>query len=324
MSLEKVGDGYGSVGGEFERYHRGFVSQGKLWLFAKKYFEQPTHNWGHYVTFQGSYALSFCLEGKTWNRIDIPAVSNEENLAEELFVANDNIYMLLFTNFGAVEVKSLHKWNGESFVPVYIEAPQAVTGLEPTSRVEFFAAISANDGPEVYFVCNGEGIKVYKLTLNDDSACIEHLTDIDEETNGIRGQAVFAYTDGKEVAVGFGVHGCGFRWERSSFFAVDINTKAARCIEVPGDYDSAPKFCFSGTQALSVHPECGSWIHATGSNQVGMCDSKYDGSVWKLTNIFTSPEWVKIDGEIPEGGVIVPYKNEFYNVGQDEVTKFTV
>ncbi|KHJ77290.1 hypothetical protein OESDEN_23090, partial [Oesophagostomum dentatum] len=119
MVFEKVGDSYKNAVSEPCDYNHALIVGDKIWLFGKKFVSQPTFNWGHHVAFPGTYAVAFDTASNKWeDPHTFHALTNEENVDEVMFVFDGAIHALLYTSFGEVSLKSLHKWTGSSFESV--------------------------------------------------------------------------------------------------------------------------------------------------------------------------------------------------------------
>uniref|UniRef100_A0A914IHF8 Uncharacterized protein n=1 Tax=Globodera rostochiensis TaxID=31243 RepID=A0A914IHF8_GLORO len=90
-------------------YQESVICDDKLWLFGKKFLDQPTFHWGHYAVFGGGMFDYFDLISGQWGQSQsFQPVSIKENRDEIVFVFGTRIFLLLFVNFGAFNVDSLH------------------------------------------------------------------------------------------------------------------------------------------------------------------------------------------------------------------------
>uniref|UniRef100_A0A915A9C9 Uncharacterized protein n=1 Tax=Parascaris univalens TaxID=6257 RepID=A0A915A9C9_PARUN len=112
MSFEKIGEPAKAIFDNMETYHHSALLNDHLWIFSRKYKEQPLHNWGHRVSFCGGYSAYFDIGSKSWSsKVEYPSLSVEENLEEVLFMLNSNIFLLLYTQFGGINFERLLRWD---------------------------------------------------------------------------------------------------------------------------------------------------------------------------------------------------------------------
>ncbi|VDM74304.1 unnamed protein product [Strongylus vulgaris] len=263
MAFEKVGDSYKSAVAEQCDYNHALLVGDKIWLFGKKFVSQPTFNWGHHVGFVGSYAIAFNTADNKWeDSHTYPALSNEENVEEKMFVLNGAAHTLLYTAFGEVAMSSLHKWTGNSFEPVNLQSFAPIPGSEKSARVTMEVADSADESTKYIITTMEHQMRVARLTSSGDSATIEHLFDIPAEGILSLAQATSAVVSGERLLVCFGVHGCGFRWESGRIIACDLGSKSCQTLEISSD--PKPHWGFNGANGYGLLPS-GAWVHAAGS-----------------------------------------------------------
>uniref|UniRef100_A0A1I7UAK6 Pectate_lyase22 domain-containing protein n=1 Tax=Caenorhabditis tropicalis TaxID=1561998 RepID=A0A1I7UAK6_9PELO len=321
---ERIADGYGSLG-DFEDYHYTFVQDGKLTLVGQKYVAQPTHNWGHRVAFAGTYVLTFDKDTNQWERHDvISELASAENVGESLFVRDGKLYLLTFDNFGSIGFQKLFRWENNSFKELNLTAPEAIS-MSESQRTDVLAASGlSSDGATILLQKDDNcDIQIFSLTVDGDSATIEKTSQIPLDSNPLRGSPVLAETVGDKVLISYGVHGCGFRWERTRLFIFDLKSGTASHV----DFDSegkTPRFCFSGPHCSYVNKDTKSWIVAVGSVQVGMSGSEFYGAVWALKgNVFdedSKPTWVELPQTVEEGDHILDGFT-LYTITKQDVTK---
>ncbi|CAO4385001.1 unnamed protein product [Caenorhabditis nigoni] len=302
---EKIADGFGSLG-ELCDHHYAFVQDGKLTLVGRQYVAQQTHNWGHRVAFPGTYVLTFDKETNQWERHDFSELASDENLEESLFVRDGKLYLLTFLNFGAIEFKQLFKWEDHKFVEIKLTAPASKGIIESQKPDVIVASGVTSSGSNIVLARDDDGhIQIYSLTVDGDVATIGNTSKIDVDANPLRGQAVLAEVSGDKVLVSYGVHGCGFRWEKTRFFIVDLKTNTTRHVDIEGEYENLPRFGFTGPHCSFVNQDTKSWIVAAGSVLKGMHASEFNGEVWALKgNVFDEESkavWVKLPHNVDEG-----------------------
>uniref|UniRef100_A0A8R1I3F6 Uncharacterized protein n=2 Tax=Caenorhabditis japonica TaxID=281687 RepID=A0A8R1I3F6_CAEJA len=318
---QKIANGFGELG-PLEEYHYSFVQDGKLTLVGRKFVAQPTHNWGHRVAFAGTSVLTFDKGSQSWERHDFSELISEENVDETLFVRDDKLHLLVYTNFGAIEFKKLFRWENNTFVELKLTAP-ARKSLDEQHRTEFIAANGVTSKGETVLLVGEDGIQLYTLSVDGSSAHIAEPVSISREDKFLNGKPVLAEALGNQVLVSYGVHGCGFRWESSRFFVFNLDTKSVRAIEVKMDFSELPKYCFTGPKTSTVNPATNSWIVAAGSIQQGMTGSAHYGAVWALKNVFdesAEPTWVELPHTVDEGEHILDGL-DLYTVTKDAVSK---
>ncbi|EPB79704.1 hypothetical protein ANCCEY_01248 [Ancylostoma ceylanicum] len=323
MAFEKVGDSYKSAVAEPCDYNRALFVNDKIWLFGQKFVSQPTFNWGHHVAFAGTYGIAFNTANNKWEEPHtFSAVTNEENRSEAMFVFNGAVHMLLFTAFGGLAMSELHEWTGSSFKSVNLKSFAPIAASDKSARVTLVAAEGPDD-KTIYLISTMEHqMRVARLTASGDGATIDHLFDITADQRTSLAQATSGVVSGGRLLVSYGMHGCGFRWEKGSIIACDIEKKTCETLEITSD--PAPRWGFNGALGRGLMPS-GAWVHAGGSVPKGMSGSSFDGSIWELINLDSTPAWKQLDGSIPsdmEGEVVVDTKHgNVYSIGKTQIGK---
>ncbi|KAK6759388.1 hypothetical protein RB195_021150 [Necator americanus] len=323
MSCEKIGDSFKSTVSEPCDYNHALLVGEKIWVFGKKFVSQPTFNWGHNVAFAGTYGVAFNTTTNKWEEPHtFSPLSNEENLSEAMFVFNGAVHMLLFTAFGKLSMVSLHEWTGSSFKPVELQSFAAIPTSDSSSRVTLVVADGADDKTKYLISTVDHQMRVARLTSSGSGATVEHLFDIPPEQGIGLSQATSGVVAGKRLLVCFGTHGCGFRWENGRIIACDLENKTCETLDI--NTDSAPHWGFNGAIGYGFMPS-GSWVHACGSVPQGMTGSRYDGSIWELNNLDSTPSWKQLSSGFSsdmEGEVVVDTKHGVvYSVGKTQIGK---
>ncbi|VDP13741.1 unnamed protein product [Heligmosomoides polygyrus] len=317
MTCEKIGDALKSAVAEPCEYHHALLTGDHIWLFGQKFVNQPSHNWGHRVALAGTYGVAFNLANNKWEEPhNFPALSQEENVSEILFVLNNAVYILLFSAFGELSMKSVHKWSGKSWESVKLESFPTIAGADPAERVTMAVA----EGPHAdsrYLVSTvGRQIRVAHLKLSGDSMAITHVLDVPDDAAMMGAQAVSAVETGDRLLISYGVHGCGFRWEKNRFILCEPSQKKCTALQITSE--AAPKWGFNGAMNRYLSPS-GAWVHVGGSVPSGMTGSSFDGSVWALTNLGSNPTWHQLQGSIPSEGNVVIGSGRIVSVDQNGV-----
>uniref|UniRef100_A0A183C8B5 Group-specific protein n=1 Tax=Globodera pallida TaxID=36090 RepID=A0A183C8B5_GLOPA len=105
-------------------YQESVICDDKLWLFGKKFLDQPTFHWGHYAVFGGGMFDYFDLISGQWGQSQsFQPVSIKENRDEIVFVFGsrstpDGIYFISVSNSISVHFLTLSRWNGNVWVSV--------------------------------------------------------------------------------------------------------------------------------------------------------------------------------------------------------------
>ncbi|KAK5979198.1 hypothetical protein GCK32_004761 [Trichostrongylus colubriformis] len=216
MVSEKIGEPVKSVVSEPTDYHYALLAGDHVWMFGRPFFNQPSHNWGQRVALAGTYGVAFNLTNNKWEEPQkFPALTQEENVSEVLFVLNKTIYILLFSAFSELSMKSVHKWTGTAWEPVKLESFPKIAADDPSERVTMVVAEGPHEDSK-YLVSNtGRKIRVAQLTLSGGAVNIKHVLDVPEDAAMMSAQAVSAVEAGDRLLIAYGVHGCGFRWEKS-------------------------------------------------------------------------------------------------------------
>ncbi|KHJ84062.1 hypothetical protein OESDEN_16228 [Oesophagostomum dentatum] len=264
-----------------------------------------------------------------------------------MFVFDGAIHALLYTSFGEVSLKSLHKWTGSSFESVNLTGFSPIPASDSKSRVTMVVAEGLDDKTKYLISTVDHQMRVARLTSSGGGATAEHLFDIksDEQLLSVRtsyilghfgphllqnhhvpgfklAQATSAAAVDGRLLVCFGVHGCGFRWEKGRVIACDIENKSCQCLEITSE--PSPHWGFSGAHGYGLTPS-GSWIHAAGMVPRGMSGGSFEGSIWELNDLKSTPTWKKLENEIPsdmEGEVVIDAKNGVvYSIGKTQIGK---
>ncbi|CAJ0597194.1 unnamed protein product [Cylicocyclus nassatus] len=325
MVFEKIGDSHKGLVPENCQYDHALVAGDKIWVFGRRYEDQKSFNWGHRVAYVGTYAIAFNIAENKWEDAKpFPAVSTEQNLDENFFVHNGTPYMLLYAAFGSISLKSLYKWNGTSFEPVNLQGFDPISGSEKSVNVNLEIADSQDDNIKYIITTMEHRMRVARLTFSGNGAKAEHLFDIALDDGELAlAMATSAVVTGSRLLVSYGVTGCGFRWTAEGIVACDLNSK--NCEKLDINSDPKPHWGFSGAHSHALLPS-GSWIHAAGDIPQGMTGHVYDGSVWELNNLSSSPTWKKLEVEIPnkEDGeeiVVDPAHGTIYLIGKTQIGK---
>ncbi|KAH7720016.1 Protein F52E4.5 [Aphelenchoides avenae] len=305
MSFEKVADTPATVDAE---YHNTIANNGKIWLFSKKFVNQPSFNYGHHVSLAGGYSTFFDTTTNEWDaegKKDFPAISDREDAEELLFTFRAQIYMLLYSHFGGLQLISLYKFDEkkrawEKFADLEADAESQPKAADEKSRGSLILADGeAPDGRYlVSFV--GHQISVHLLRLSGSTPKVEFVGHIPGELNIRNLTPTSAAFSNGQVDITGGMTGCGFRWDPKHVLRLDVESKHAKLIEIDGDKAT---FGFSGARTHLVRPEMMSWLHVTGLTHTGMTGSAFNGDIWALTGLITDkPTWEKSGLTVPDVG----------------------
>ncbi|CAJ0597192.1 unnamed protein product [Cylicocyclus nassatus] len=321
--FEKIADSYKGLVPENCQFEYALVASDKIWVFGRRYEDQKTFDRGHIVAYVGTYAIAFNTAENKWEEAKpFPAISNEENLDEKLFVHNETPYMLLYAAFGSISLKSLHKWNGTSFEPVNLQSFDPISGSENSVNINLQIADSQDDNTKYIITTMEHRMRVARLTFTGNGAKAEHLFDISIDDGELASaEATSAVVTSSRLLVFYGVTDCGFRWTAERIIACNLSSK--NCEKLNINSDPRPPWEV-GARSHALLPS-GSWIHAAGGIRKGLTGSEYDGSVWELNNLSSSPTWKKLEVEIPskDGGEIVvdPAHGTIYLIGKTQISK---
>ncbi|CAI5454191.1 unnamed protein product [Caenorhabditis angaria] len=321
MEPEFLGQGYGSFEELYDTHHS-VILDGKVVLIGQKYVDQKAHNWGHRIAYAGTYLLTFDPETKEWTKKEFDQLSDKENYNEIIFTANNKLFILLVTNFGAIHFERLFEWTGSSWFELAMQRNVEKVEQDPAMNVYcYHMPGTTSDGKSVFVFTDQDGAyQVY--TLDTQTMQVDHAHTVSAENNHMRGKVITGAVHGNKALLSIGVSQCAFRWQNQTFTLVNLETNTSEEINIEGEWTTLPRYCYSGPSAVTVNPETGSWILAAGVLQVGMCDSEYYGAVWALKNAFESAgnEWKEVPGTVPEGITIADGVN-IYTVTKEQVTK---
>ncbi|KJH42457.1 hypothetical protein DICVIV_11568 [Dictyocaulus viviparus] len=163
----------------------------------------------------------------------------------------------------------------------------------PSDHVSMIVADGKNCKTKYLISTIGTTMRVERLIYATDGATIEHFMDIPADViTSPSGQAVSAVETDGQLLIFYGVHGCGFRWDNSRMLACDLSKKTCQSVEAR------------------------------------MTSSHYDGSIWGLQNLTSSPFWEHFRGEIPasmgDDVVIDDTHKIIYGIGKEGVGKVQI
>lgn len=103
---------------------------------------QPTFSYGHHVSLAGGYSTFFDTATNLWDaegKKEFAALSDREDAEELLFTFRAQIYVLLYSHFGGLQLFSLYKFDEkqrtwEKFADLEVRTYPGCTGVRfPTS-----------------------------------------------------------------------------------------------------------------------------------------------------------------------------------------------
>ncbi|CAJ0563998.1 unnamed protein product, partial [Mesorhabditis spiculigera] len=319
--MTKVGEGLKSVVPEPAEYYTTVFVDGKIWLFGLTYKDQKTHNWGHRVAFHGGHVVAFDVNSGTWEGpYEIPELSDEENQGELFFVRNNALHLLLYKEFLRFEPKALYTWDtaskswqGKTFS---MSGSAIADGCECNPAGVKLVDDEPSADTVTFFVNHGK-THLYEIDLN--SGHVSKRCDLNKEEI-INGAPVLGCKKDDKVYFFFAVHGCVYRWESGRLQALPLSGNGnPEPVQIQGE---PPHFGFTGSRFTHLRPN-GEWGHATGAQQVGMCDSRFVGDVHNVK--FGEPAvWEKSATTLEEAHKNIAYDystDTLYTISDEAVEK---
>ncbi|KAI3420437.1 hypothetical protein GPALN_003734 [Globodera pallida] len=297
-------------------YQESVICDDKLWLFGKKFLDQPTFHWGHYAVFGGGMFDYFDLISGQWGQSQsFQPVSIKENRDEIVFVFGSRIFLLLFVNFGVFNVDSLHcfdmvkgEWNKiADFKKNNTISEDVFEDCASTNATQRNSLIivkgSTPDG--IYFISVSNSISVHFLTLSSNFEWKTIGVLQPEELNFTRLKPTHAALIYPIIFIQGGMEMCGFRWQATSLIKFNLENKLSTINEFGTTDDGLrlqrPTFSYSGPRASAISRDNKQWLHFTGTNAVGISGTTFNGQLWALTDLNSDrPMWTKLPLEVPE------------------------
>ncbi|MFH4978082.1 hypothetical protein AB6A40_004791 [Gnathostoma spinigerum] len=267
-----------------EEYHYCHLAGGKLWLFSRKFVDQPKFSYGHRVAFTGGYVMYLDLSSKKWSgKMEFPAISTEENMEESIFVLGSDIYILLHTGFGGVTFKQLLRWNEEksAWTPVAhftVDPGCNTSSSSAETRCDCFVAVQSDSVKDsICIVTSVDGkLALHNLSISGTTARLSPIRPPDAVAESHMKSPVKAARWDDKVYVIYGEHGCGFHIEPMKWTCIKEDTKETFVCDLQGE---KPPFSFQGARGTGVLAS-GLWVHIIGSTSKGMGESTYNGEIW--------------------------------------------
>uniref|UniRef100_A0AC34FM94 Uncharacterized protein n=1 Tax=Panagrolaimus sp. ES5 TaxID=591445 RepID=A0AC34FM94_9BILA len=288
--------------------HYTLLTSDKLWLFSMKFHDQPNYNGGQRVTHKGGYSVYFDLKTQKWSKVEeFNALTMEEHVDELIFVHQDKICCLLYSNLGKIEFLQLAVFDiNERQFTMWNEFSNILVKAENEDE-SFKQKLILADGnlPDQsrLLVASIEGnLHLFKLSIDfsEKHASISPAAKYSEDE---RQSAMLIPTNAAvkddDVILEFASRaGCIVRWEPAKFDRLNVNEKHFERIEIR---EGPSNFSFMGAK-LTTLVEGDQWMHFCGNAQHGMTGRKFIGEVWTLEKAFTKmPEWKKVEGiEVPK------------------------
>uniref|UniRef100_A0A914PBC9 Uncharacterized protein n=1 Tax=Panagrolaimus davidi TaxID=227884 RepID=A0A914PBC9_9BILA len=304
MSFNRISD-YPKLESE---EHYTLLTSDKLWLFSRTFHDQPKYNGGQHVTHKGGYSVYFDLNTQKWSEVEeFNALTMEENVDELVFVHQDKICCLLYSNLGKIEFLQLAvfdvnerqftMWN--EFKNVSVKAEHE----DETFKQRLILADGTLPDNSRILIASIEGnLHLFKISI-DFSAKQASISSAAKYSQEERNSALLiptnAAVNNNQVILEFASRGgCLVRWEPTKFDRLTVEDKNFKRIEIK---EGPSNFSFMGAKLTSLVGD-DQWLHFCGNAQHGMTDRKFIGEVWNLDKAFSSePEWQKIEGiEVPK------------------------
>lgn len=324
MSFEKIGECANAAVVDADAYHHSAFVRDRIYLFSKKYVKQPSYNWGHRVSFAGGYSIFFNITDKKWSaKIDFPAISEEENMAESFFALNSKIFILLYRQFGGIEFHKLLFWNETRWQPVdsfQVASECNVKASKDTrSTLIDVRQESGISDSKLFLSVVDQTITILQLSFDDHSGSLSVLHTVPDAANPRQVIPIMAARWKENVFIIGGIHGCGFRIEPNSWIVSNENTKESKALQINGD---KPPFSYSGSRHTDVLPS-GLWVHSTGFTAHGMTGAVFSGEIWFLDLKQGNPSWTKSATVVPsvnrdETVIVLSDEGVIYVVNSEE------
>uniref|UniRef100_A0A0K0E1W2 Regulator n=1 Tax=Strongyloides stercoralis TaxID=6248 RepID=A0A0K0E1W2_STRER len=284
-----------------------YIVLGKyIFFFETKHFEQPSINWGHFITHRGGNFSIFDSEKNIFietgkDKID---VLDENELTEEIiFTCGENLYMLLYNKNKSVSFNKLYKWNMSTFSWEFtfsLTGDNNLKGKDNHGVAEVIIAKCCQDNKAYSIVSVCGDIVLFSIDVENGK--VENLFTYPSENNNLRSiitQAV--YHNGIVDCFG-GSHGCGFMHFYNKMFRLNIEKKEGTFIKL----GNGGLFGINVGHLTFIHyiKDKDSIIVKRGwTNGAGMGRITYDGSIWILENLQSEkPRWRKLFNTVSQIG----------------------
>uniref|UniRef100_A0A0N5C0Y0 DUF5050 domain-containing protein n=1 Tax=Strongyloides papillosus TaxID=174720 RepID=A0A0N5C0Y0_STREA len=278
----------------------------KIFFFETKHFEQPSLNWGHFISHRGGEFAIFDSDKKAFvetGKDTLEAIDDNELTEEAIFACDENLYMLLYTKNEGIHFTKLYKWDMSTFSWKSIHSLTGyvhVNDNEYNQQGQVVIAQSCEDN-KVHIVASLNGsISLYSIDLQNGT--VENLITFHKEKNDLRTIITQAIYHNGIVDCFGGVHGCGFMHFYNKMLRFDVKKNDAKFIDVS---DGGLFGINSGNLVFAYYlkdKDC-IIVKRGWSNGAGMSRITYDGSIWVLEDLSKEkPGWRRLFNTVPQNG----------------------
>ncbi|CAJ0597195.1 unnamed protein product [Cylicocyclus nassatus] len=329
IRFEKIGKSHKSLVPEKCKYDHALVAGDKIWIFGRRFVNQETSDLPHSVAYVGTYAIAFNTAKNKWEDAkSFSALSNDQNLDEKFFIHNGAPHVLLYKTSNEISLEALYKWTGTKFESVRLQPFNSIVASDSEFPVngDLQIADSQDDNTKYIITTLDNQMRVARLKFSGNGAKAEHLFEIPADDESEQLQATSAVASGSRLLVSYSITNYGYQWTAESIIACDLNSQSCETLEI--NSISKPRWSFNGARAHALLPS-GSWIHAAGQIKRGKSGGAFDGSVWELNNLKSSPKWKKLKVKLPkmeedEEVVIDPAHKTIYCIGNTQIGKVKI
>jgi len=282
-----------------DRYTSASTDDGKLWFISRKGVPQPSISYYHETPLQGGNVVNFDIRTRTWSSpIVFGSISDEELLEGVIFGYKHHLLLLTYEESGRFQFRDLYEWRQDEWRKIDRFEIDDKTKFDGGARMK-----RANDA--IFLIERGHGVYICRLELADDGkkssiTLQREITPIFPE-NAFGSRIVRAAVRDDHLYALSGQQGCGFRWEPTRPFRIDLRDGSIDRLIVGDDTqaDSCPPWSFSGAYADHfLSPS--RWFFFGGCLARGMSSTAPDHSIWELD--MEQKRWLKFEAfDLPEG-----------------------
>ncbi|CEF59261.1 Galactose oxidase/kelch, beta-propeller domain and WD40/YVTN repeat-like-containing domain-containing protein [Strongyloides ratti] len=277
-----------------------------IYFFETKHFEQPSINWGHFITHRGGNFSIFDSEKNVFietGKDKIEAINEDELTEEIIFTCGENLYMLLYNKSKAVSFNKLYKWDMSKYSWEFIFSLTGDTNLKSKNNHGIANVIIANScqGNKAYSVVSYNG-DIILLSIDVSNGNVENLFTLSSEENESRSIITQAIYHNGIVDCFGGCHGCGFMHFYNKMYRLNIDNKEGKFIELGnGGFFGINVGLLTFAHYLK-DKDC-IIVKRGWTNGAGMGRVTYDGSIWVLENLQSEkPRWRKLFNTVSQIG----------------------
>lgn len=294
-----------------DRFSTACTDDGKLWFVSRKGVSQPSISYFHETPLQGGNLVFFDTHSKSWSKpAPFGSISEEELLEGHVFGHKNRLFLLTYRGSGTFAFQSLYEWKDNEWRKVDHFDVDEKTKFDCGDRADMKTVV--DDSGNVYFVADKRfGLGINKFQLSEDGKQASVMLSFDTAPafplNAHGARLVRAAISGHHLYGIYGQQGCGFRWDPTHPFKIDLQTGNVEHLEagseIVGQPGACPPWSFSGAYAGHLVPPS-KWFFLGGCRAKGLSSTEDDASIWILD--LEKKDWRRFEAfDLPQGARFV-------------------